>query len=122
MKVIRWIFPSTEPVHEVDDVDIIDDTEFITVEKPPKEPEKIDVIIHSIYPINKAHWQLDGRISIGWLVGRIIKENNIPRVIPYIIVSGKKKPLLSGTTIREVEEYMGYVADEVINLYLDKNI
>jgi hypothetical protein len=119
MKIIRYFVPIAEPeLHQVEAID-----EFQFVDAPvPKKPEEVTVRFHCEgYHLVKDTYHVLNNVTIGHLLKKVAVENKIPRLIAYVKVGEKIKPLLSASSIAQIEKMLGYELLDAINIYLTKS-
>lgn len=128
MKIIRYLIPAAlssdngyEKPEEFEYVEVADNRRSLA---PVSAVINVNICCNE-YKLKKTHYNLPSTSTIGWLVKRIMFENGIPRVIPYIIVTRegneKIKPLLSPTTMAEIEKMLDYCEGD-IDIYLSRSI
>jgi hypothetical protein len=111
--------PIAEPeLHQVEATD-----EFQFIDAPvPKKPEEVSVIFHCEgYHLVKDTYHILNNVIIGHLLRKVAIENKIPRLIAYVKVGEKIKPLLSATSVAQIEKMLGYDNEGSINIYLTKS-
>jgi len=118
MKIIRYFIPIAEP-----ELHTVETDEFQIIEGPPiPRPDEVTIIFHCPpeYHLVKNTYNTLSNVIIGHLVKKFAVENKIPRLHPYIKIGEKVKPLLSATSLAQIEKMIGY-EEGAINIYLTKS-